>query len=70
MARKANSILVCSRKSITSRTRDPILPLYSALVRPPLECWVQPWDPQCKKDVGVSPAKWCRDWSIFLMRTG
>ena len=70
VARKANSILGCRRKSITSRTRDLILPLFSVLVRPRLECWVQSWAPQYKKAVGASPAKWCRDWSIFPMRIG
>lgn len=57
--RKANSILGCSRKSVASRTRDLTLPLYFALVRPPLEC--QFWAPKYKKDVRVSPGKWCRD---------
>jgi len=36
---KPNGILGHLRQSIDIRWRDGILPLYSALVRPQLECW-------------------------------
>ena len=50
-SQKVNHILGCIKRSMASRLREVILPLYSAPVRPHLEHCIQLWGLQHQKEL-------------------
>ncbi|KAK4824374.1 hypothetical protein QYF61_014034 [Mycteria americana] len=51
--KKVNGRLGCIRRSVASRLREVTLPLYSALWRPQMQCWVQFWALPYKRDMDI-----------------
>ncbi|GAB0190209.1 cAMP-dependent protein kinase inhibitor alpha [Grus japonensis] len=51
VAQKDNCNQGCVKRSVSSRSREVILPLYSALVRAHLEYCAQLWGPQYSRDM-------------------
>ncbi|GAB0179948.1 mitochondrial enolase superfamily member 1 [Grus japonensis] len=50
-AQKANRVLGCIKRGVSSRSREVILPLYSTLIRPHLEYCIQLWGSQYRRDM-------------------
>ncbi|GAB0190554.1 formin-1 [Grus japonensis] len=65
-AQKANHIMGCTKRSMASRSREVILPLYSALIRPHQAYCVQLWGPQYKKDMEL--LEWVQRRAVKMIK--
>ena len=52
-AQKASCILGCMKRCVTIRSREAILPLFSAQVRLHLDYCIQMWNPQYRRDLDL-----------------
>jgi len=52
-AQKANCILGCIKRSVTSRSSEVILPFHSGLVRPHLKYCIQFWSPHHRNNMDL-----------------
>ena len=75
-AQKANHILGWTPSSMASWSKEGILPLYSALMRPHLESCIQLWSSQHKKDMDLLEQvqrrlqRWSKGWSTSPVTKG
>jgi len=74
MAKKSSGILGCTKNSVASMSKEIILPLYSALVRPDLEYGIQFWALQFRKTGNTQKEcsggcqRLLRAWNVSHMR--
>lgn len=70
VAKADNGTLGCVWRTAACMLREVILPLYSALVKPHLESYIQFWAPQYERHGATregpleGPLIWLRDWGI------
>lgn len=75
-AQKVNFILSYIKSSVASRLKEVIVPLYFALVRPELVCWIQLWGSKHKNNADLlewgkmRPLSWPQGPSTSSMKTG